>query len=426
MTPDAAPGLPRRLAVLIGVVEAALLVFLLTQSGGGAGLLFVVFVGVTAAVGWLLSLRVPGNPIGWLLLVIAGLLLLGPPTQAWGEAVLDTRPNLAAWLLWYGGDRAEQWAWLPPIGLTFTQLLLLFPDGRLPSPRWRTFSYFTIGAVVLGTAVLAMFEVEVAPGLPSPTGLISPDSALTLPVTLLLLAAFAGSAASLVVRFRRADALQRAQIKWVALAGGVVVGDLHGGPDGLPDPAHRMGRVRDLPRPGVLQPDPVEHRGGGAQVPAVRDRPDHQPDGVLRDRDGCRPGRLRGGRDVGVAAGCRGPAPWRWRPRRWLPQRCSARCFAGSRTSWTAGSTGRASTACTRSTPSRHGCGTRWTPMRQPRTCGRPSSGRSRPGSIGVWAAQPGGRPMSRAQVVVVVDAGVDPPRGTRLRTRDGADVCRR
>ena len=223
MTPDATPGLPRRLAVLIGAGEAALLVFLLTQSGGGAGLLFVVFVGVTAAVGWLLSLRVPGNPIGWLLLVIAGLLLLGPPTQAWGEAVLDTRPSLAAWLLWYGGDRAEQWAWLPPIGLTFTQLLLLFPDGRLPSPRWRTFSRFTIGAVVLGTAVLAMFEVEVAPGLPSPTGLISPDSALTLPVTLLLLAAFAGSAASLVVRFRRADALQRAQIKWVALAGGVVV-----------------------------------------------------------------------------------------------------------------------------------------------------------------------------------------------------------
>jgi len=217
------PGGTRLLVILIAVAEAAMLVGWLTHATSSSAAI-IVFLGVTAAVGGLLSLRVPANPIGWLMLAIAGLWLVTLPLEYLGEAVRDTNPTLAGLLLWYAGDSDGAWAWLPPIGLTLTQLLLLFPDGKLPSPRWRRLSLFTIASLTLAMALFAMTEGEAAPGLPNPIGWISEDSPINLLVLLLLIASFTGCAASLVVRYRRAGVVQRAQIKWVALAGGIVVG----------------------------------------------------------------------------------------------------------------------------------------------------------------------------------------------------------
>jgi hypothetical protein len=53
----------------------------------------------------------------------------------------------------------NNWLWVPAVGLLGTYLLLLFPDGRLPSRRWRPLAWLS-GAVL----VLASVGVMVSPG----------------------------------------------------------------------------------------------------------------------------------------------------------------------------------------------------------------------------------------------------------------------
>jgi len=87
-------------------------------------------------VGVLVAAREPDNPIGWLLLAI------GLVWEVWGGVAgiyviwgfdVDPgslpRPDLVAAL--------TSSVWVPGLGLIGTFLILLFPDGRLPTPRWR-------------------------------------------------------------------------------------------------------------------------------------------------------------------------------------------------------------------------------------------------------------------------------------------------
>ena len=118
--------------------------------------------------------------------------------------------------------------WAPAIGLTCTFLILLFPDGRLPGPRWRWVAWVSALAIFGGTAADTLTPGDMAePGLPRCT---QPawrrgdrlgarrGQLLLAPIPAMMVA----SAASLVVRFRRADTVQREQIKWLASAATVV------------------------------------------------------------------------------------------------------------------------------------------------------------------------------------------------------------
>ena len=87
----------------------------------------------TAAVGVLVARRQPGNPNGWLLLSIAAALLLSTGAGAYSLLVYRLGRNLPLGplgLVFYQ-------LWSPAIAL-FLLVILLFPDGRLPSPRWRS------------------------------------------------------------------------------------------------------------------------------------------------------------------------------------------------------------------------------------------------------------------------------------------------
>jgi hypothetical protein len=183
--------------------------------------LLTIFVGV----GCLLSWKRPLNPIGWLLLLIPALFTIGTPATLLGEALLPSAPDLSAWLFWYGYDREDTWSWLPPIGLLLTQIPLRFPDGALPSPRWRWFSRYTIAALVMASAGLSTLSAEVYPGIPNPAHLSAlAENPLIIPVSFAALAvAFIGSLASLIVRYRRADPVQRAQLRWMLWAVGLAV-----------------------------------------------------------------------------------------------------------------------------------------------------------------------------------------------------------
>jgi hypothetical protein len=157
-------------------------------------------------VGALVASRRPRNWVGWILLADGLLWTFG--------AVLDSyrvyglaRPGSVPFS---GAVHAlGQWLWVPAVGLFAVYLILLFPDGRLPSRRWRPLAWFSGAVMVLLSA-----------GIGKPFGLEQyPWVSDALPVVLALLPlCILASAVSLVLRYRRAGTEVREQIKWVAFA----------------------------------------------------------------------------------------------------------------------------------------------------------------------------------------------------------------
>jgi hypothetical protein len=157
-------------------------------------------------VGALVASRRPRNWVGWILLADGLLWTFG--------AVLDSyrvyglaRPGSVPFS---GAVHAlGQWLWVPAVGLFAVYLILLFPDGRLPSRRWRPLAWFSGAVMVLLSA-----------GIGKPFGLEQyPWVSDALPVVLALLPlCILASAVSLVLRYRQAGTEVREQIKWVAFA----------------------------------------------------------------------------------------------------------------------------------------------------------------------------------------------------------------
>ena len=149
-------GARRLAALLAGVSLAALLatVALLIPNAEGRSLteygvngVFGLVLGASyPIVGWLIASRRPGNPIGWIMLAVG----LSQSAEAFAtnyavyglETVHTAIPflDLAAWI--------EVWAWAPGF-LLLGVLVLLFPDGELPSARWRPVSWIAGVALIL-------------------------------------------------------------------------------------------------------------------------------------------------------------------------------------------------------------------------------------------------------------------------------------
>jgi hypothetical protein len=174
---------------------------------GVAGLSFPV-------VGAMVLTRRPRHAIGWIFLAIgAGMTLVGFANgyAAYSLTVLPD-PLLATGVVaWLSG-----WLWVPSLGLLMTFALLLFPDGHLPSPRWRPVAYLATGSIAVTMADFA------ASSWPDPYVSVYAPQTVGSPVVEvwfgLLSASGLASAASLLVRFRRSRGEERLQLKWVAYA----------------------------------------------------------------------------------------------------------------------------------------------------------------------------------------------------------------
>ena len=175
----------------------------------------------TLAVGLGLAIarRAPRNPVG-LLLVLVGLTVAFSAARLIGWQVLGAHPVTAARLDWLVALLAESSVWL---FVALALLLLYFPDGRLPGPRWRwvpvalvaaAFVHHAYGAVDTAGYSAPLEHLHHAFG--QPPLAVDIVAAIAEPLLLGLLIA---SAASLVIRFRRSDELRRRQLKWLALAG---------------------------------------------------------------------------------------------------------------------------------------------------------------------------------------------------------------
>src|SRR3712207_2358633 len=173
-----------------------------------------------STVGAIIASRLPHSPIGWLFCAIgltfgvshfsaeyAAYALLAPSRSLPGGEAF-------AWL--------TSWVWVGGLGL-IVYLDLLFPNGRLPSARWRWFARFTAIAL-LPAAILA----ALSPGLILSSTLNNPLGIEELPnasraIEAFMYALVVVGATSMLARLRHAWRIERQQIKWFAYATVLVI-----------------------------------------------------------------------------------------------------------------------------------------------------------------------------------------------------------
>jgi hypothetical protein len=111
------------------------------------------------------------------------------------------------------------WLWVPDVGL-YLCLALLFPNGRLPSSRWRPFAWFIAAVVTAGTVAVALSPgpIRGLESIDNPLGWERLPHAAVLTEALLYALGLV-AVASVLMRLRRSRGEERQQIKWFAYAG---------------------------------------------------------------------------------------------------------------------------------------------------------------------------------------------------------------
>jgi hypothetical protein len=174
---------------------------------------------VFSTVGAVIAPRTPfRNPIGWLFCVVG---LLFAVTHFSAEYAIYTLLAVPGSLL-PGGEAAAwftSWLWIPQLG-SVVLVVLLFPDGRLPSRGWRWFAWLSVLLVLMGALLSALSPGPISVGLGpvrNPLGVESLPSFIKVVERVVNTLLFA-AVISLFVRLRRARGLERQQIKWFVYA----------------------------------------------------------------------------------------------------------------------------------------------------------------------------------------------------------------
>jgi hypothetical protein len=230
-------GSPRAWRVVLGILAvlsfAAMipLAVLARQAGSVAlgNLAIAAVIGVpSAAVGWLVTRRQPGNPLGWLFLVIGICLFLSTDGGEYAAVSYLLGHHLPFGPVGLVLDDI----WGPSLVL-FALVILLFPDGRLPSARWRWAlraylvvftAYVAAMAAVMADALAAHpIRVDSTGGLAAfdhPSGWFkAAQGAIAVIMTGLSLAFIARQALS----WRHAAGERRQQLKWLASGATITV-----------------------------------------------------------------------------------------------------------------------------------------------------------------------------------------------------------
>ena len=222
-------ALPVAVGLMVGTIYLGVL-NLAMDSPGSAGvpvyaLLDVLVLGFVV-LGLLVAYRRPRNPVGW---IIAGASVLGLASdfvQSYAVYALFTEPGslpggeIMAWV--------SNWIFIPVIFAAPSMLFLLFPDGNLPSRRWRPVFWLVIlttcaalaSGILLPTLDEAPFE-----GIPNPLGVDTPDTLNTILSTIGwpgMATSFLMSAVAMILRLRRSQGVERQQLKWLAAAAAVL------------------------------------------------------------------------------------------------------------------------------------------------------------------------------------------------------------
>jgi signal transduction histidine kinase len=217
---------------LVGIVADVVISILNANlTGGGvfsegplSDLAFVAGFAMFPIIGYVLATRQPDNAIGWVMLAMG--IFMGLPIGSYGTYAIHGGPggpDLGLVL-----EALDQPGWIPVVAIPATFLLLLFPDGHLPSPRWRWFARILGGGLVfIFLAILfdpAPIEGGTLPSAPNPLGLefLRPFLEFALVSILIIPIGAVGSLLSLVLRFRRSTGIERLQLRWLVTAASIV------------------------------------------------------------------------------------------------------------------------------------------------------------------------------------------------------------
>jgi signal transduction histidine kinase len=187
---------------------------------------FLAFMGL-GVVGALSLSRAPGNRIGVLMLWVAAVVAVAFASAEWAIYLLEHGSRSAA--AWVGWPGTALWA----IAL-FPLLILLplwFPDGRVPSERWRPLQWagFALSALAFLTLGFGIPELDVTTegsgklANPLHVPALEPPGWLEVGLWPALLGLFLFAVVSMIIRFRRSRGVERQQLKWFAFAVVVLV-----------------------------------------------------------------------------------------------------------------------------------------------------------------------------------------------------------
>jgi hypothetical protein len=225
-------GSARTWRVVLGVLVVASFaaaVSLTVLSGQIFDALVAAAIGVPcAAVGWLVTRRQPGNPIGWLFLVTGVFMFLGTAGGDYGYYVYRLGHHLP---LGAAGSALSQF-WGPSLVLLGADVLL-FPDGRLASRWWR--SALRIYAVAFGLLVLATcvaiagalaahpIRVDNTGGLAAVDDPVGWFKVVQGPLMVVLIGLSLAFIARQALSWRRSSGDRRQQLKWLASGAAVTI-----------------------------------------------------------------------------------------------------------------------------------------------------------------------------------------------------------
>lgn len=169
--------------------------------------------------GGVLAHRLPSNPIGWLMIVGGVWQSLSGIGREWAVYATVTRPNLPG-----AGAAALVGSafWTVSIA-TLPLVLLVFPDGRLTSRRWRVAVGVVVAATIVGSVTAALVPGEFTEEMPALVNPIGVDSPVIVPLTTLaqvaLMLGILAAVVSFVRRLRGATGVLRQQMRWILFSG---------------------------------------------------------------------------------------------------------------------------------------------------------------------------------------------------------------
>src|SRR5580765_2588114 len=214
-------------ALTVGVMAAASMLDALSSHSTEPVWLSFVFplaVVVSTGVGLVVATRRRDNLSGWLLLANGLVLALNGLAANYATYGLLERPGSlpgAAWAVLF-----DQSGW-PTLFAAFTAIAFIFPDGRLPSPRWRPIAY----AAIASFAVFLLFSFLRPGSFEKPFEAVStplpqlPEAIFITPFIIAavgMLASLFAAAFAVRTRLRRASGIERSQIKLLAYAAALI------------------------------------------------------------------------------------------------------------------------------------------------------------------------------------------------------------
>jgi hypothetical protein len=180
----------------------------------------------SSTVGAMVASRQPRNPIGWLFLLFPFGIALGILSEEYPRYALVTEPGALPgpeWVAWLG-----RWIWFTAAALPL--VFLLFPTGRVPSPRWRWIQRLLIGGVAWSAVLFGLDPRPISPTvgvrLPNPLGVEALRGGIDALIAVGGVTALLSSVAcfvALFVRFRRSRGEERQQLRWLAYVGAAIL-----------------------------------------------------------------------------------------------------------------------------------------------------------------------------------------------------------